>query len=215
MTTPLASGLSIFWTQNPFLVTIFNLGYAGTILAMDVAIFFTLARNLFAWSFDRVMPISFADVNDRTHTPIKATAVMIVIALIYAYVAVFQFGLLSALFSYGVAGIFLAFIIVAAAAVVYPYRRKALFEAADPIARKKVIGVPLLSIMGVLSIIASLVVVYSVILPAIGSSSFLSVLVEGIIPTFIIGAIVFAIAYVARKAEGLDLNLVGREIPPE
>jgi APA family basic amino acid/polyamine antiporter len=215
LTTPLASGLSIYWTQNPVLVTLFNLGYAGTILAMDVAIFFTLARNLFAWSFDRVMPTHFADVNDRTHTPIKATVVMIVIALIYAYVAVYQFGLLSALFSYGVAGIFLAFIIVAIAAIVFPYRRKILFENADPLAKKKLAGIPLLSILGVLSIIASLIVVYSVILPAIGTSSFLSVLVEGIIPTFIIGAVVFAIAYALRKGQGLDLSMVGKEIPPE
>jgi APA family basic amino acid/polyamine antiporter len=124
LTTPLASGLSMFWTQNPVLVTVFNLGYAGTILAMNVAIFFTLSRNMFAWSFDRLMPSSFADVNDKTRTPIKATVVMIVVALIYAYVAVYQFGLLSSLFSYGVAGVFLAFIVVAVSAVIYPYRRK-------------------------------------------------------------------------------------------
>lgn len=215
LATPLASGMSVFWTQNPLLVTVFNLGYAGTILAMNVAIFFTLARNLFAWSFDRVMPSSFADVNERTHTPIKATVVMIVVALIYAYVAVYQFGLMAALFSYGVAGIFLAFIIVAVAAVVYPYRRKDLFESADPIAKKKLLGVPLLSLLGVLSIITSLIVVYSIILPAIGGSSFLSILVEGIIPTFIIGAIIYAIAYAARKGQGIDLSVIGKEIPPE
>jgi amino acid transporter len=207
--------MSVFWTQNPLLVTVFNLGYAGTILAMNVAIFFTLARNLFAWSFDRVMPSSFADVNERTHTPIKATVVMIVVALIYAYVAVYQFGLMAALFSYGVAGIFLAFIIVAVSAVVYPYRRKDLFESADPIAKKKLLGVPLLSLLGVLSIITSLIVVYSIILPAIGGSSFLSILVEGIIPTFIIGAIIYAIAYAARKGQGIDLSVLGKEIPPE
>jgi amino acid transporter len=140
---------------------------------------------------------------------------MIVVALIYAYVAVYQFGLMAALFSYGVAGIFLAFIIVAVAAVVYPYRRKDLFESADPIAKKKLLGVPLLSLLGVLSIITSLIVVYSIILPAIGGSSFLSILVEGIIPTFIIGAIIYAIAYAARKGQGIDLSVLGKEIPPE
>ena len=215
LTTPLASGLSIYWTQNPVLVTLFNLGYTGTILAMNVAIFFTLARNLFAWSFDRVLPSAFADVNTKTHTPIKATIIMIVVALIYAYVAVYQFGLLSALFSYGVAGIFLAFIIVSVAAVVYPYRRRDLFEGADPIAKKKIAGVPLLSILGILSIISSLVVVYSIILPAIGGPSFLSVLVEGIIPTFIIGAIIYAIAWTARKSQGINLGLLAKEVPPE
>jgi len=215
LTTPLASGMSVFWTQNGVLVTIFNLGYAGTILAMNVAIFFTLARNLFAWSFDRIMPAAFADVNDRTHTPIKATVIMIVVALIFAYVAVYQFGLLSAMFSYGVAGIFLAFILVAFAAIIFPYRREDLFESADPIAKKRLAGVPLLSITGVLSIITSIIVVYAVILPEIGTTSFFSVLVEGIIPTFIIGAIIYAIAYVARRGQGVNLSLMGKEIPPE
>jgi hypothetical protein len=130
-------------------------------------------------------------------------------------VAVYQFGLLSALFSYGVAGIFLAFVIVSVAAVVYPYRRRDLFEGADPIAKKKIAGVPLLSILGILSIISSVVVVYSIILPAIGGPSFLSVLVEGIIPTFIIGAIIYAIAWAARKSQGINLGLLAKEVPPE
>ena len=76
-------------------------------------------------------------------------------------------------------------------------------------------GVPLLSITGVLSIVTSIIVVYAVILPEIGTTSFFSVLVEGIIPTFIIGAIIYAIAYVARRGQGVNLSLMGKEIPPE
>jgi hypothetical protein len=39
--------------------------------------------------------------------------------------------------------------------------------------------------------------------------------VEGIIPSFIIGVILFVIAWVVRKSQGLDLSLLQKEIPPE
>jgi len=54
-----------------------------------------------------------------------------------------------------------------------------------------------------------------VILPEIGTTSFFSVLVEGIIPTFIVGAIIYAVAYLARRGQGVNLSLMGKEIPPE
>ena len=57
LTTPLASGMSVFWTGNPLLVAAFNLSYVGTIEVMNVAILFALSRNLFAWSFDRIVPV--------------------------------------------------------------------------------------------------------------------------------------------------------------
>jgi APA family basic amino acid/polyamine antiporter len=211
---PLASGLSMFWTQNPFLVSLFNLSYGINIEIMNITILFSMARNLFAWSFDRVMPTSFADVNSRTHTPVNATAVMVAISVIYTYVAVYQFGLLASLFSYGTAGTFIAYVIVSIAAIFYPYRRKDIFDVSPPLAKRKIAGVPLVSVLGVISLIVSLVVVYAIVLPAIGGP-FLTVFFQGIIPTFIIGAIVYGIIWLVRKRQGIDLGLIQKAIPPE
>jgi amino acid transporter len=212
---PLASSLSVFWTQNPVLVSLFNLSFGLTVEVMNIAILFTLSRNLFAWSFDRVVPSSFASLNARTRTPVNAVILMTVVSVIYLYIAVFYSGLLSTLFSYGTAGIFLAFIFVSVAAIVLPYRRKDIFGSADGIVKYRVAGIPLVSIVGVLSLIVSALSVYAIILPSIGGPSFFTVLLDGLIPTFAIGAILYGVATVIRRSQRIDLNLISKEIPPE
>jgi amino acid transporter len=212
-TPPLASGLAMFWTQNQALIAIFTLSFGLTAEVMNVSIFFTLSRNLFAWSFDRVAPSIFANINTRTRTPVYAIGIMTIVGLLYAYIAIFQYGLLATLFTYGTAGTFMVFLIVAAAAIVYPYTRKDIFEAAHPMSKKKLAGVPLISILGAISFVVSIVVVYAILLPAIGNVG--SVLLTGIVPTFAVGAIIYAIVWGIRRRQGIDLNLLQKEVPPE
>ncbi len=215
-TPPLASGLSMFWTQNAGLVALFTLSFGLTAFVMDVSIFFTFARNLFAWSFDRVVPTAFATVNSRTRTPIYAASLMMVVGVIYTYIATYRSSFLADLFSYGTAGEFIVFTIVSIAAIVYPYRRKDLFSSSsESIIRRKIGGIPLITIFGILSLGVCLVTIYAIILPQIGHTSFWSVALEGIVPTFIIGAVLYAIIWVIRRSQGINLGLLQKEIPPE
>ncbi len=210
---PLGSGLAMFWTQNQVLIAIFTLSFGVTAMVMNVSIFFTLSRNLFAWSFDRVAPSVFANINPRTRTPVYAISIMTVVGLLYAYISIFQYGLLSTLFTYGTAGTFMVFLIVAVAAIVYPYSRKDIFESTYPLSQKKLGGVPLVSIFGVLSVIVSLYTIYAILLPAIGNVGY--VLLTGIVPTFVLGAVIYTIAAAVRRRQGIDLNMLQKQIPPE
>ncbi len=212
---PLASALSMYWTRNPALVSLFNLGFGLTAEMMNISILFMLSRNLFAWSFDRVAPASFADINSRTRTPIYAVVMMTIVGLIYCYIFVYATGILAGLFDYGTAGEFTVFLIVSLAAIAYPYRKKDVFEASDPTARMKIGGVPFITILGAISFVISLVTIYAILLPQIGGATFLSDLFYGIFLTFLIGAIFYAIAFVARRRQGINLALLQREIPPE
>lgn len=212
-TPPLSSGLAMFWTQNQVLIAIFTLSFGLTAEVMNVSIFFTLSRNLFAWSFDRVAPSVFANINPRTRTPVYAISIMTVVGLLYAYIAIFQYGLLATLFTYGTAGTFMVFLIVSVAAIAYPYTRKDIFESAHPASKKKIAGIPLISLLGALSFLVSLVVIYAILLPAIGNVG--SVLLTGIVPTFAVGAIIYAIVWAVRRNQGIDLNLLQKQIPPE
>jgi len=212
-TPPLGSGLAMFWTQNQVLIAIFTLSFGLTAIVMNVSIFFTLSRNLFAWSFDRVAPSVFANINSKTRTPVYAISIMTIVGLLYAYISIFQYGLLSTLFTYGTAGTFMVFLIVAVAGIVYPYRRKDIFESTDPLSQKKLGGVPLISILAVLSFIVSLVTIYGILLPAIGNVG--SVLLTGIVPTFVVGAIIYAIVWAVRRSQGINLNQLQKQIPPE
>ncbi len=214
-TPPLASGLSIFWTRNPVLVSMFNIGFGLTAEVMNISIFFTLSRNLFAWSFDRVVPATFASINSRTRTPIYAVIVMTVVGIIYTYFSIFQFSLLSSLFNYGTAGQFLVFLVVAVIAVVYPYRRKDVFDASDPTAKRKIGGIPLITILGAISVLVCIVTIYAIIKPLIGGATFVETLFAGVIATFVLGAVIYSISYFVRKSQGIDLSLLQREIPPE
>jgi amino acid transporter len=214
-TPALASGLSIYWTQNPLLVTLFNLGFGLTAFMMDITILFMLARNLFAWSFDRIVPTTFADVNPRTGTPIKAVSVMVAIGVAYCAIFIYGQGILSGLFNYGTAGEFTCFLIVSIAAIVFPFRRKDIFDTSESLARKKIGSVPLITICGVLGLIVSAVTIYAILLPEIGGVDFFNDFFYGIALTFIIGIVIFVVAWVSRRAQGIDLGLLQREIPPE
>lgn len=211
---PMGSGLSMFWNPNVLLVSIFNISFIIASFALGVSILFTISRNMFAWSFDRVTPSALADVSPRTGTPLKAILVMTLIGLFFAYSTNYLVGLLGEIFSYGTAGIFIAFLFVAVAAIVFPYRRKDLFANTPPPANKKIGGIPLITIVGVISFISSVIVIYALIKP-VANGSFSAVFFEGIIPTFIIGAVIYAIAFFIRKNQGINLGLIQKEIPPE
>lgn len=212
---PLASALSMYWTRNAALVSLFNIGFGLTAEMMNISILFMLSRNLFAWSFDRVVPAAFADINPRTRTPIYAVVMMTIVGLVYAGIFIYATGILAGLFDYGTAGEFTVFLIVALAAIAYPYRKKDVFENSDPTAKFKIAGLPLISILGGISVVICLVTIYAVLLPAIGGSSFLGDLFYGIFLTFIIGAVIYGIAWFARKRQGIDLEMLQKEIPPE
>ncbi|HZW56004.1 MAG TPA: APC family permease [Nitrososphaerales archaeon] len=214
-TPPLASGLSMFWTSNPILIAMFTLSFGITAFVMDISIFFTFTRNLFAWSFDRVAPTAFATINPRTRTPIYAAAIITAVGIVYTYIASYT-SFVADLFSYGTAGEFIVFAIVSIAAIIFPYRRRDLFDSsADSAAKKKIGGVPLLTILGAISLAVCLVTIYAIILPEIGGVSFWTIFFEGIIPTFIIGAVLYAVIWAIRKRQGINLGMLQKEIPPE
>jgi amino acid transporter len=212
---PLASALSMYWTRNAGLVSLFNLSFGLTAEMMNISILFMLSRNLFAWSFDRVVPATFADINPRTRTPIYAVAVMTVVGLVYTGIFIYATGILSGLFNYGTAGEFTVFLIVSLAAIAYPYRKKDVFDASDSLAKKKIGSVPLITILGGISFVVCLVTIYAILLPQIGGSAFFSNFFYGIVFTFLIGAVIYFIAWGARRSQGIDLSLLQREIPPE
>jgi basic amino acid/polyamine antiporter, APA family len=210
---PMGSGLSLFWNPNPVLVSMFNISFIVASFALGVSILFTMSRNMFAWSFDRVTPSGLANVNPRTGTPLWAILVMSLVGLFFAYMTNYQFGMLGEIFSYGTAGIFCAFLVVCLAAIAFPFRRKDLFQQAPAPANRKIGGVPLITIVGVISLICSVIVIYAILEPAVLHLS--TILFEGIIPTFVVGIIIYVISHFVRKSRGINLNLLQKEIPPE
>jgi len=169
-------------------------------------------RNIFAWSFDRIMPAKLTAVT-RYGSPWAAAITVVVLAW-----TLMTLWLFTPYFTYVVNYIVIfsiAFWITSWAAILLPYRRKELFEAAPEIVRKKVFGVPLIVIAGILNMfLFTLVLISSFMLPAFSGPVGLgaTLFVVGI---YLSGIIIYYIAYAYRKTKGIDLNMLYKELPPE
>jgi APA family basic amino acid/polyamine antiporter len=210
----------------PFLASlVFNTPIL-TILIMGSFLFWSLPsmiantfmpiRSFFAWSFDRLMPESLANVNERTHSPVTAIIVtnVIIAALVIWSVVGNQFQLVLGLIVLAGA---LAVIIVGIAAIALPIRRPDLYQASP--ANVKFLGVPVLYIVGILSIAEFVFIIYiSTQFPALvmaGNPSdawwiwaWLGGLIVG-------GALLYYIPRFIRARQGVNIGFVYKELPPE
>lgn len=199
----------LFYKNVPLYVIMFVALWVPEIFSLP-PLLISQTRYVFAWSFDRILPDKMASVSERTHTPIIASIAVCIGGLLGAAAMAFlpnsgEFATLSfAMFSFG-------FIIPAIAAIVFPFRKKQIYETAF-IAKKKFI-LPLVSWLGLGS---GAYLVYSTILSYQSGSlpiDEFSMSMFGII--YGLGVLVYVVAYLRNRSRGLPLGLVFKEIPPE
>jgi len=191
--------------------------YVTMFIALWLPIFFEFppliiaqTRYFFAWSFDRILPEKISEVSERFHTPVIATIIVTIGGIISAFLTAFlpnsgEFTTLSfTMFSFG-------FIIPAIAAIIFPFRKKQIYQ--HSFVGKKKLGLPLLSWLG---LGAAIYLGYSTILAhqsgTLPIDSF-SITMYGTI--YLLGAIVLVVGYLRTRSKGLPLSLVFAEIPPE
>jgi basic amino acid/polyamine antiporter, APA family len=173
-------------------------------------------RTVFAWSFDRLLPERFSSVNERTHSPVPAILlVMGLVTLMLAWSVVStDFATWLAL---GVLAGVVCVVIVGVAAFVFPDRRPDLYQASP--ANIKWAGIPVLKIVSVLSILVMIFLTWlTVAYPALalfGDSKnvwWIPAFMGGIV---VFGLVVYYAAKAIRRGQGIDVDLVYRELPPE
>ena len=147
--------LAVFLTDNRLvqivvllLMSTWWFGWAGTL-------FLSSTRVIFAAAFDRLLPEKAAELN-KTGTPVNAMLYMIlpaiVVAALYAYnvgAAPDGTGGFRSITLAATQGIAIMYFGTAIAAIILPYKKKALYEA-SPIAQMKVLGIPLITVAGVI-----------------------------------------------------------------
>jgi amino acid transporter len=173
-------------------------------------------RSVFAWAFDRLLPEKFAEVNERTHSPVPA--ILLVMGLVTAMLA---WSVLSTDFftwlALGVEAGVVCIVIVAIAAMMFPSRRPDLYRASP--ANVRFGGIPVLYIVAPLSIAVMLFLVYlTVTYPALALAGNPDNLWQ--IPAFmgmivVVGLVLYYGARMVRRSQGVDVDLVYRELPPE
>ena len=173
-------------------------------------------RSFFAWSFDRLMPEKLAEVNERTHSPVPA--ILVANAIIAAVViwSVFSNTFQLVLGMIVLAGA-LAVIIVALAAIALPYRRPDLYRSSP--ANVTFLGVPLLVVAAVLSIVEFVgILIISTQYPALvmqGDSKNIWWIPAFLGALIIIGLAIYYVPRMLRLRQGVNIDFVYRELPPE
>ncbi len=169
-----------------------------------------LTRYLFAWSFDRIMPSWMADVNDRFHVPLKATALVSAIG----FAGVLLYALVPAISIVDVTVIFeISYAIFALSAALMPYIRRDVYENSVPI-KRKILGIPVLTLLG-LPTFAFLV--YATYITW-GNPVLLPINIPTLASLAIIygaGILIYYIAKTLNRNKGIDLDLIFNQIPPE
>jgi basic amino acid/polyamine antiporter, APA family len=176
---------------------------------------FMPVRTVFAWAFDRLLPSKLADVNPRTHSPVPAilTVMIIVTGMLVWSVNGTSFATWLAL---GVLAGVVCIWIVCFAAFFFPNRRPDLYQASP--ANMKWFGIPVLKIVAPLSFLVMAFLVYDVLkypALAIGTSSHWWYVPGFMAAVAAFGLLVYYIAKFVRRSQGVDVDLVYQELPPE
>lgn len=185
------------------------------------------SRNLLAYSLDGVLPERLSAVNERYHTPIVSLTVvgfMSCLALV-VYATNPDFTTLV-----GIIAFIVSFMIVSVAAILFPYRKRVVWEA-SPIAWRWR-GIPVITIVGLVSLIALLVAGWAYLNDPLSGVNVLNGLTpvitgkDGAITkdavrfglaalTVVSGLVIYEISRFVRSRSGIRLEASFEEIPVE
>ncbi len=194
---------SIFQIGMVVLFGVWFLGWSGTL-------FLSSTRMIFAAAFDRVLPDHAAQVSERRAVPVIALLYImvpaIVVSVIYAYSADFRALTLDATLVIAV-----TFLGSAIAATILPWYKPRIFEN-SAVAHLKVV----ISGAGLITAIILAWTIYlwmSDPLYGIGTGNTNSIIFLGVV--YGAAALVYVVARIVRRSQGVDLDAIHSEIPAE
>lgn len=211
--------LALFITTSPVVHLIIALMFLAAIFWIQPPAVLIATRNLFSWSFDRVLPGKLADVNERLHSPVIATIVIAIVIEVFTYITIKTnyFGQLLGLAAFSA----LVGVIVSIAMIAFPFTRRDILEKAPGFVKARVLGIPVCTIWGVLSLIVNGTLCYIAFTsPAFGGTpdvlnpSFL----RGVFFTslgIIIPGLFYFVSQLINRTRKLDISQAFKDIPPE
>jgi basic amino acid/polyamine antiporter, APA family len=170
-------------------------------------------RSFFAWALDGLLPSRFGRVSSRTHAPNYAIGLTVILGIAALYWATSnQEGFNKFLFE-AVLLQLVTMILLSIAAVLLPYRKPDAWRASAT--TQRLFGIPVVALAGALSVVlmAGLFFVY-MRYPALGIEDKGHFFRDcGII--LAAALVTFAVARTARRRQGVDVDKLAAEIPPE
>jgi APA family basic amino acid/polyamine antiporter len=187
------------------LLSLWFFGWVGTL-------FLSSTRVIFAAAFDRVLPDRAAEVSEKRKVPVYSLILMLLpaagLSAIYAYSTTFRTYTLDATLVIAVTYLFSAI-----AVVILPWRKPELW-AASPASKIKVLGVQIVPLAGWVTIA---LLGFNLVAWIWNKNYYVnnpkSLIYMG--SMYVLAIIVYVIARIVRRRQGIDLGLINKEIPVE
>jgi amino acid transporter len=209
--TPLYSLFLIALGHNPLITLWIAITFSAWFWIWPTNNFVGSTRYMFAMSFDRMLPSHLSRVIGRNAVPIYALAVaavgMVIFGYLFYYTSFATLTLDLPLFaSFAISGTCLA-----GALMPYMKSSRAIYES-SPISKYKLAGLPLITIMGVLSLMYFAFMLFMYITDArYGVNSVVGY--EFAFALAAVGAIVYFGFKYYRKRQGIDVSRTYHEVP--
>jgi amino acid transporter len=172
--------------------------------------FLAATRAILAWAFDGLFPRKLSEVSERYHTPIYAIVFVWIASEVCLYLYVDQiFNTLNGIFAW-----ILSFVLCSIAAMVFPYRRRELWQASPW--NGSTFGIPNITLLGALSTASLLFVEYWFWYDPIQGFASWGTTLRWVMALIIPSAtLIYGIAWFTSKQRGVSVDKVFAEIPPE
>jgi basic amino acid/polyamine antiporter, APA family len=214
---PYPALLAVFMTPSRIIQFIVVLAMSAWWFGWSGTVFLSSTRVIFAAAFDRLLPEKVAEVEPRTRTPIWALLLMVIPSLLVAALFawnIFDFQTLTLCSTLVIAVTYLGSTI---AAILLPFIKRDLYEA-SPIAKYKILGIPLITVAGVIFGGFLVFLLYQWIIDpnglyGIGISNTSSIIY--MLAMYLLALIIYVGFRWWRKREGIDINKIYEEIPVE
>ena len=180
-------------------------GWVGTL-------FLSSTRVIFAAAFDRVLPDRAAEVSEKRKVPFYSLVLMllpaVILGAIYAYSTTFRTYTLDATLVIAVTYLFSAI-----AVVLLPFIKTDLWRA-SPASRIKLFGVPIVPVAGWITIA---LLVFNLVggCGRTSTSSTTTTRCYFMAAMYVLAIVIFVVARIVRRRQGIDLGLINKEIPVE
>jgi len=210
---PFATLYLAFVTANPIILGLFGFCFILVTWVSIAGLAFAPIRNVFAWSFDRMIPTKFSEIRTRYRAPSWSIVAVIITAYIFFLLQLYAPDTVAGIL-YSIIAWFLGWIVLGVAGVVYPFRRKELFEAGPPATQRRIGGVPVISVLGVVTAAVSIFISWAVLKPFLEGDADWS----GLWPVYVMAGVpivIYVIAHFYHKSKGIPLSLQFSQVPPE
>jgi basic amino acid/polyamine antiporter, APA family len=170
-------------------------------------------RAIFAMSFDGVLPKGVTRVNRNGCPDLALLIALLASAGVFIYAVFDQTGFFIVL-AYALLVQLIAMALVGLAGVLAPILRPELYRASA--SQKRFAGIPLVQIAGAGAILTAAFVWWAYLhYDALGANANLGKLFAWTIGPAVLGVLLYFVAAMVRRRQGVDVTLAYQEIPPE